>query len=102
MFLYKIAVGEDYNTAAGILTFNTNADNPQREFYTILGDAEIEPDETFPLRLSAQTGGVRLIGDRTDALVTIVNDDCKTVLCNLFLNLLWDGYEYNTTLSSSL
>lgn len=75
--MYKISVDEDYNTAAGILTFNTNVDNPQREFYTILGDTDIEPDETIPLRLSAQSGGVRLIGDRTDALVTIVNDDCK-------------------------
>lgn len=75
MFLYT--VNEDYNTAARILSFNANVDNPQREFYTILGDTDIEPDETIPLRLSALSGGVRLIGDRTDALVTIVNDDCK-------------------------
>lgn len=79
MFLYTIAVDEDYNRARGILTFNTNADNPQRVFYTILGDNQIEPNETIPLQLSTQNEGVRLIENRRDALVTIVNDDCKTL-----------------------
>lgn len=81
VLLYLLhTVGEDYHTAEGRLVFNANADNPLKDFYTVLGDTVIEPDETILFRLSSPTGGVTLIGDRTDAVVTIVNDDCKNII----------------------
>ena len=79
MLLFSLTVNEDYHTTDGLLTFNRNANNPQCEFYTILGDMLDEDDETILFQLSSWTGGVSLIAGRSNAQVTILNDDCKPV-----------------------
>lgn len=64
-----------------MLQFNSNADNARRDFYTIIGDSVIEPDETIEFELSGPTG-VSLIPDRRTAVVTIINDDCERAFSN--------------------
>ena len=75
--LFTEGVTEDYVGNDRVITFNSNSDNAQREFYTIIGDDVIEPDETILFELSTLTGGVSLIADRRNAVATILNDDCK-------------------------
>ena len=70
----------DYITAEGVLEFNSNSDNSLMDFYTILGDSMVEPDETIIFGLSASPSGVGLIQGRDVAIATIVNDDSKILL----------------------
>lgn len=64
-----------------MLQFNSNADNARRDFYTIIGDSVIEPDETIEFELSGPAG-VSLIPNRRTAVVTIINDDCESTFSN--------------------
>ena len=59
--------------------FSANPDNPQRDFYTIIGDTLPEEDETIFFELSASSGVTLLSGRRT-AVVTILDDDCESFL----------------------
>lgn len=65
--------------------FNSNADNAQREFYTVIGDGVVENDETILFQLSSQD--VPIIQDRADAQVTIINDDCKLLILHTYMTL---------------
>ena len=64
-----------------MLQFNSNADNARRDFYTIIGDSVIEPDETIEFELSGPNG-ISLIPNRRTAVVTIINDDCERAFYN--------------------
>ena len=66
-----------------VFEFNTNADNPRRAFYTIIGDGVEEPDETIVFGLS-EPSGVSLVSDRSTAVVNIINDDSESYTLNLY------------------
>ena len=61
-----------------MLQFNSNSDNALKDFYTILGDVLVEDNENIVFQLSAAPSEVDLIPDRDVAVVTIIDDDCKT------------------------
>jgi Ca2+-binding RTX toxin-like protein len=61
----------DYTTTAGTLTFAAG-ETTKTISVPVLGDTNIESDETFRVHLSAPTNATL---DNTDATVTIINDD---------------------------
>jgi chitinase len=63
--------GSDFTAASGTLTF-TSGQSSKYVTVTILGDALAEPDETFLVTLSGESGAEILDGE---ALGTITNDD---------------------------
>jgi hypothetical protein len=62
----------DYRAAGGTLTF-APGETSKTVNLTVVGDARIEADETFEVRLLTATGGA-VIGDGT-GVVTLTNDD---------------------------
>ena len=62
--------GEDYESAAGELTFSGQG-QPQRVSLTILGDTDVELDETFGLQFAVGSQVVAVTGEE----LTIVNED---------------------------
>ena len=66
--------GSDYVTASGSLTFPTGSTR-QEVAVTVIGDATVEPDETFTLMLSSPQGAT--LG-QASATGRIVNDDVAT------------------------
>ena len=65
--------GTDYTAASGIATFAAGALTTTITL-TVLGDATVEPNETFTVTLSNPTGSLTL-GSPSSATVTITNDD---------------------------
>ncbi|MCB0923928.1 MAG: cellulase family glycosylhydrolase [Mycobacterium sp.] len=68
------AAGADYQSAAGTLTFAPGV-TAQTVHVDVIGDAAVEPDETFKVTLSDPAGGTI---SRAVATGTIVNDDTST------------------------
>ncbi|MEY2516686.1 MAG: hypothetical protein QOJ89_4044, partial [bacterium] len=64
--------GSDYTAASGTVTFAAGATSATINV-TVLGDATVEPNETFTVTLSNPTGGLTL--GTSSATVTITNDD---------------------------
>lgn len=68
--------GSDYNPTSGSLTFPAGSSASQTITVPVKGDTNVEPDETFTVTLSGQTGGSTLTdGSGTG---TILNDDSTT------------------------
>ncbi|MEY2518221.1 MAG: large repetitive protein, partial [bacterium] len=65
--------GSDYTAASGIATFAAGATTATISV-TVIGDATVEPNETFTVTLSNPTGSLTL-GSPSSATVTITNDD---------------------------
>jgi hypothetical protein len=64
--------GSDYQTASGIVTF-APGQTSQTIGVAVIGDATLEPDETFTVNLSSPSPGVTLT--TPSATGTIINDD---------------------------
>ncbi len=77
--------GEDYLSAAGTLAWD-DGDSAAKDFaVSILDDAVAEDDSDFRVTLQAPTGGA-LIGARSTARITIVDDDgCQADAATLCL-----------------
>ena len=71
------AASSDYTAASGTVTFAAGATTATFTV-TVLGDATVEPNETFTVTLSAPTGGLTL-GSPAAAAVTITNDDVASL-----------------------
>lgn len=66
--------GQDYDTAAGSLSWADGESGNQAFTVSIINDVESEPNETVILTLSSPTGGAAL-GNPSSATLTIVDDD---------------------------
>jgi chitinase len=64
--------GQDYHAASGTVVIPAGQGRADIEV-VVIGDTEIEPDETFTLRLSNAEGA--FLGGSSSASATIVNDD---------------------------
>ncbi len=69
--------GSDYTAKSGILTFAAG-ETSKTVSIPIINDSVIEPTEVFGVVLTSATGGA-VIGARTWAVVTIVDDDTPVV-----------------------
>jgi len=84
------AAGEDFTPVAGTLTWGAGEVADKSFTVPLLDDAEVEPGETFLVRLSDPAGGA-VLGAPASAIVTIDDDDlppgpcveAPTVLCLL-------------------
>jgi uncharacterized delta-60 repeat protein len=65
--------GSDFESATGTLSWADGDSGDRTISIGIVGDAEVEPDESFALTLSGPTGGVRLAA--SEATATITSDD---------------------------
>ena len=70
------SAGSDYVTSAGTLTY-APGETTKNVSVTVNGDATVEPNETFLVRLSNPTNGTV---QTNDGVVTITNDDFTDVL----------------------
>ena len=66
--------GEDFQPANGTLTFQPGSSTSQNVVVNVLGDVDVESDETFQLTLSNAVGGL-LPTVASTAEGTILNDD---------------------------
>lgn len=72
--------GVDYLAASGVLDW-ADGDSGDREIEVeLVDDAEIEPDESFRIRLSAPTGGA-VLGPLAETVVTVRDDDLPAGPC---------------------
>jgi hypothetical protein len=70
----------DYQSRSGTVTFPANDTTPKSITVPVVGDTNIESDETFFVNLSNATGGAT-IGDG-QGLCTIINDDAPALSIN--------------------
>jgi len=66
--------GVDFQPANGTLTFQPGGPTSQNVVVNVVGDLDVEPDETFQLTLSNATGGLLPVAASV-ANGTILNDD---------------------------
>lgn len=71
------AVGSDFRRTTGLLRFKANGALRQEIRVPIIGDFDLEPTETFEVRLSAHQGNVRFV--RESAIGRIVDNDALRV-----------------------
>lgn len=69
------ALGSDYTGSGGTLSFGVGVSTMQITA-SIIGDCALEPDETFIVRLTGATGAIIT---KSDGVVTIVNDDNRSL-----------------------
>lgn len=75
--------GSDYESAFGTLTIPAG-DTTGVVSVMVMGDVDIEPDETFSLTLSAPSNNVTLASSSVTA--TILNDDANSAIATLSAN----------------
>ena len=72
--------GSDYTAASGTLTF-TNGVTSRTITVTLLNNSTVETNETFKVNLASPTGGP-VIGPKSSATVTVVDDDIGITLAS--------------------
>ena len=70
--------GTDFTPATGTLTFTAGGGTTQQITVQVIGDTQVEPNESFTVTLSSPSGGVIQTGGGVGT-GTITNDDLPTI-----------------------